>query len=146
MWFTCIHSSVHTLTGLRTPDQDEMPTQPLTYPSSKIVFTLKSLQSIFTNAGKRKRKSEQSCSCLGQKPGARPYPDTFFLMRPQGLAHTHQILGGECQVKHMPTQSLRVCCPNSHSGIPGHVLLAKTQNPTKNLSGGSLQETVHCFL
>lgn len=146
MWFTSIHSSVHTLTGLRTPDQGQMPTQQLTYPGSKMVFVLKSLQSIFANAEEEKQKSELSCSCLGQKSGARPYPDRFFFVRPRALAHIHQILGGLCQVKHMPTQSLCVCCPNSHSGIPGHTLLGKNQNLTKNPQGGFLKEIVHCFL
>lgn len=78
---------------------------------------------------------------------ARAYPDRFFFVRPHGLAHIHQILGGVCQVKHMPTQSLCVCCPNSHSGIPGHMFLAKTQNPTKKPSKGFfLKEIVHCSL
>lgn len=134
-----------TFTGLTTPDQGK-PTQ-LTYPGCKMGFALKNLQSIFANAGKEKQKSELSCSCLGQKPGARPYPDRFFFMRPHGLAHIHQTLGGVCQVKHMPTQSLCVCCPNSHSGIPGHMFLAKTQNPTKEPSKGFfLKEIVHCSL
>lgn len=123
---------MHVLTGLRTPDQGQMPNEQLIYPVSKMGFALKSLQSIFANAGKEKQKIELSCSCLGQRPGTRPYPDRFFFMRPHGLAHRHQILGGVCQVKHMPTQSLCVCCPNSHSGIPGHRLPAKTPNPTKN--------------
>lgn len=137
---------MHTLTGLKTPDQGQMPIQQLTSPASKMGFAPKSLQSTFANAGKEKQKSELSCSRLGQKPGARPYHDRSFFMRAHGLAHIHQILGGVCQVKHMPTQSLCVCCPNSHSGIPGHRLPTKTQNPIKNPQGAFLKEIVHCFL